>query len=172
MYKRIDTVILDIQFLLGKDRNYIAKEISILHADGMTPKHFLIKPPYSLNVLDSKIRRQNDYNLRNINGLCWNSGNEDFLYVKCLLSTFLKSKIVIVKGCEKKTFMMKHFPSLIIKDIGEVFKLDKQMDYTHNCSFHHHLKSKRCAINNVFKIHSWIEKEGLFYDSSAITLND
>lgn len=161
MYSYTDTVIIDVQFLLGKNKEFIIKELAILPVTHPTALYFLFKPPYPFFKLGKRTQFQNLYNCRYINGLDWYCGSVDYTAIKELLMPY-QDCTIIVKGHEKKVALMNYLTSANIIDlIGEDFCLEYQQDYVHNCPYHN-TGFQRCAINNTYKIRRYMEQKNLF----------
>lgn len=161
MYSYTDTVIIDIQFLLGKNKEYIIKELAILPSTHITPLYFLFKPPYTFFKLGKRIQFQNLYNYRYINALDWYCGNVDYSSIREVLAAF-QSYTIIVKGHDKKVALMTYLPNTNIIDLSSAdFCLEDHQDFTHNCPYHHS-SFQRCAINNTFKIRRYMDQQKLF----------
>lgn len=155
MFKRYKTVIIDIQFNVNSS-GYFIKEMGILKMENVMPFYFLIKPPFEFNRLSKRLRRQNRYNANNINGLQWECGNIDTIFIQNILDNY-SDYTIIVKGKEKRDVLRKFLKHTEILDLGSSFSIKELPDYVHNCP-HHDQNYRRCVLNNTFKIRSWIEK--------------
>lgn len=161
MYSYADTVIVDVQFLLGKNKEYIIKELAILPVTQPTPYYFLFKPPHPFFKLGKRTQFQNLYNCRYINGLDWYCGNTDYSAIKEVLAPY-QACTIIVKGAEKQVALLKYLPhSNIIDLINEDFCLEDQQDFVHNCPYHN-TSFQRCAINVTYKIRRYMDQKNLF----------
>lgn len=162
-YSYADTVVLDVQFLLGRNKENIIKELAILPVTHPTPKYFLFKPPFPFFKLSKRNQYQNLYNCRYINALDWYCGNVDHSALSDILTTY-QSSTIIVKGLEKKAAIIKYLPGANIIDIQEeieVIRFEDAHDFVHNCPYHS-VGFQRCAINNVYKLRRLMEQKNLF----------
>lgn len=160
MYTYHETVVVDIQFLLGKNKEYIIKELAILPINHPNPLYFLFKPPYPFFKLGKRIQFQNLYNCRYINALDWYSGNVDYCTIKDILSAY-QNFTIIVKGQEKKVILQKYLPiPTNIVDLQSEDSLQDCPDFVHNCP-HHNSTYSLCALNNVYKIRRMLEQKNL-----------
>lgn len=162
MYAYSDTVVVDIQFLIGKNKENIIKELSILPVNNPSSFYFLFKPPYPFFKLGKRTQFQNLYNCRYINALDWYSGYVDFSTIKDVLSGY-QNYTIIVKGLEKKAALQKYLPATTnIVDLDEESRLEDLHDFVHNCPYHD-ASYKRCAINNTYKIRRVLEQNRLLH---------
>lgn len=98
---REKTVVMDIQFLRGKNDELIVKEMGLLrlnHTYGMV-YHFL--PPYPEGELNKKTRTHNAFLYKSVNKLCWDYGNLPFTTLSGIVTSF-DNYTIIVKGLAKK----------------------------------------------------------------------
>lgn len=161
MYSYSGTVIVDIQFLLGKNKEYIIKELAILPVTHPTALYFLFKPPHPFYKLGKRNQFQNLYNCRYINALDWYCGNVDYSLIKEVLNPY-QDCTIIVKGNEKRAALMKYLPDSNIIDLKlEEFRLEDQQDFVHNCPYHNE-SFQRCAVNHTYKIRRYMEQKNLF----------
>lgn len=159
-FSQHETVIVDLQFVHGNNFQLYVKELSILKTNSIIPEHYLFKPPYSVNELNEKAVWQNHFNFNNINGLKWGDGFVDYMELGNIFLN-LKDLTIIVKGRQKADFLSKYLKESTIINLDTKCSLNTLKDYIHNCTIHD-ANYKRCAINNVFKILMFMEKQDLF----------
>lgn len=162
-YSYADTVVLDIQFLFGKNKEYIIKELAILPVTHSTPQYFLFKPPFPFFKLSKRNQYQNLYNCRYINALDWYCGSVDYSALSDILTQYQNSTI-IVKGSEKTDAIIRYLPGANIIDIQEEveeIRFEDEHDFVHNCPYHS-TGFQRCAINNVYKLRRLMEQKNVF----------
>lgn len=162
---------MDIQFVVGNKNQHFAKEIAYVHANSIVHHHFVFKPPFDYRELDEPARRQNAYNVNNINNLRWIEGNLPYSNVSSILwssvqncpTKAIKTKI-IVKGCQKKEFLLKYFDcdktTIEIIDLDMGMSLAKIPNKFTDCEFHTN-GEMRCAINNVYKLMFYLNKNNM-----------
>lgn len=154
------SVILDIQFVVGNNGQYFAKEVSILRTGSVMPDLYFFKSPYPQEELQLKYKLQNEFNFKNINGLKWNSGIIDYNELPNLLSTLASFKIY-VKGLEKKQFIQKYLSKSKIINLN-IPKLSELENFYTSCKIHnadHHL---RCAVQNSVNIYLYMLVNKIF----------
>lgn len=155
-YQRTNTVIFDIQFLIGHGGAYIPKEIAYIDLTEMSPRHFTFKAPHSFNELEKTIKNRNGYVYHNINGLRWEDGEIDYRDFR-LCFHHLNGRTVLVCGRDKKIFLQKYLLDSIIVDTESTdeIRLSRIESPKLLCSVHIQSASKkiRCAKNNIFKLY-------------------
>jgi hypothetical protein len=159
-FVRYNTILLDLQFINGNNKQLFVKEICYMHPDMVHIEHIVLKPPYPEEELDDKTKNQIDYCYENINGFRWNDGTIDYLELNLILNG-LKDFLIIVKGIEKKKFLQKYLPNTRIYDLDMKKSLSKFFNYRTKCYIHEDQHLKRCAIANVMKLFVFLEKNDL-----------
>lgn len=160
MYPYSDSVVVDVQFLSGKNKENIIKELAILPVNCPNSLYFLFKAPYPFFKLGKRNQFQNLYNCRHINGLDWYSGNVDYSTIKEVLSAY-QNCTIIVKGLEKKAALEKYLPyGTNIVNLQDESRLEDLQDFVHNCPYHESTYN-RCALNNAYKIRRILEQKNL-----------
>lgn len=162
-YCRENVVFVDIQYVLGNNKQIFAKEIVFMFANSVAPTQILLKPPYPYRELDVCSVKQNNFNAASINGLNWNDGVINYSEIEHILES-LRNFIIIVKGYEKKKFLTKYLSKTIIINFDCVNLLELQ-NYRHNCIFHDK-DFKRCGVLNVFKLLIHFEKHNLLFNNN------
>lgn len=159
-YSQDLTVVVDIQFVAGNYGQLFAKEVVFLFTNSITPTYHLFKCPYSENELDAKAINQNKYTYNNINGLNWSDGSIEYNNMSQIFNG-IKDFTIIVKGRQKQDFVKKFLVDSEIIDLDTGCSLKTMRNYSHSCPIHNHFY-ERCAINNVFKLLIFMEKQNLF----------
>lgn len=154
------TVIIDIQFVTGNYNQVFAKEVVILFANSISPDQYLFKNPYSYLELNEKAIKQCRFVHDNINGLNWSDGHIEYTQLKDILEN-IKDFTIIVKGIQKQQFIKKFLSCSNILDLNIGCSLKKLKKFQHNCEIHDP-NYERCAINNVFKILFYLERNNFF----------
>lgn len=152
-----DTVIIDIQFVVGNEREYYIKEIAILDLETLKLSNYIFKSKFAYSKLNSLARSQNFYNFKNINGLRWADGRLKYGEIINLLSAF-KEKNIIVRGVEKKKELQKYLPTSNIIDLEMNKSLEICEDPGVCCKIHENRFNLRCATKNVLKIKQYINE--------------
>lgn len=151
--------IIDVQFVIGKNSEYIIKELSILPENSSSPaEHKIFKPPYTKTELDDILRAQNSYNCANINGLLWECGVSEFNDIKTTLEKY-KNYNIIVQGSEKKRVLAQYLPAACIFDLSNCMKsLKYWKDLPFTCAVHNNnnIQRSKCTQNNVQKIQRYL----------------
>lgn len=147
-------VILDVQFVVGNNAQYFAKEVSILKTGSVKPCLYLFKPPYPVEELRPKYRRQNEFNFKNINGLKWNYEDLEYNHLPRLLST-VESFMIYVKGDTKKQFLQKYLPQSTIIDL-RIPKLSDLEQFDTYCKIHIKTPYLRCAAKNCINVYLYM----------------
>lgn len=156
-----NTVVVDIQFLVGNNNHYYAKELVFLFSDSTTPIHHHIKQPHSEHELSNSAKQNNNYLLNFINGLDWTAGDVDYNNLDDIFQT-ISSYSIIVKGYAKKQFLAQYLPTNKIIDLSANTSLKNMYDRYHNCPIHDRSYS-RCAVNNVHKIMYFMIENKMFH---------
>jgi hypothetical protein len=159
-FQQNKTAIVDLQFVHGNNFQLYAKELVILKADSISPEYYLFRSPYSLNELGGKSTWQNEFNFKNINGLKWEDGHIPYMELGNILDN-LKDFTIVVKGQQKLKFLSKFLKEASIINLDTKCSLKAMKSYIHNCPTHDG-DFERCAVNNVFKILIFMEKQELF----------
>lgn len=159
-YKRNKTILLDLQFINGNNKQLFAKEISYMQPDIVDVQHFVLKPPYSEQELDDTTKAQIKFCYKYINGFYWEDGAVDYLEL-CSILNDIKDFDIIVKGIEKKRFLEKYLPNTKIFDLDMKKSLSQFLNYKTKCYIHEHQNLNRCAIANVMRLFVFLEKNDL-----------
>lgn len=143
----------DVQGFKIADNKFIVKEVAIL-IDGNRIAHYIFKPPFDWAFLPCECKRQATWLRKNHHGLHWNDGYIEFDRLSYLLTTMLQSRIVMVKGLEKKQWLQDFVKDVHIENAEEyedcAFRLcDGESEF--KCAHHDGV----CALANVFKLHRW-----------------
>lgn len=156
------TCIIDVQFVIGKNSEYIIKELSILPETSSSPaEHKIFKPPYPRTELNENLRTQNSFNCANINGLLWECGETDFKDISATLDKY-KNFNIVVQGSEKKRVLAQYMPETCIFDLSSFMKSLKYMkDFPYTCAVHNQnhatsVQRSRCTQNNIQKIQRYL----------------
>ena len=166
---RADFGLVDIQFCHGNNEDMFAKELSFMSGNSIIPNYFLFKPPFDIRELTRKGRKKNLFCQKYINGLTWNEGDVDYCNVSDTISPLNRYKYIFVFGKAKKDFLSKYLESTII-NLENLASLRNFFNYTTGCPTHTDLRYK-CAVNNVYKIFVFIEKNYLQIEHIAFEQN-
>lgn len=152
--------IIDLQgFNYGKD-GYIWKEITIFNMMTESYTHKMIKMSHKFELFNHSTQNLLNWLTNNIHGLNWNSYNEDFLLTEELVDFIkreVKDDVVLVKGADKKKWLLKFLKNQIIDLFEEgcpnLNKL-KSIFKSYHCNQHYH-NSLNCSLENVYFIYFW-----------------
>lgn len=166
MYDTSKTIILDIQFVNGNRGQYFAKEIAYVKANSIVHNHLVFKAPFDYRELDEQAKKQNAFNVTNINKLEWDQGKLAYSEISNLFWNLRNYTTIIVKGRQKKEFLLKYFDNLTheIVDLDIGSSLSSIPNKTTDCYIHSN-GDMRCAINNVFKILFYLNKNNLILEN-------
>jgi hypothetical protein len=153
------TVLLDIQFVTGNNNQQFVKELSYVYGDSTVPKQYMFRPPYHSDEFDQKTIDQNKFNELKVNGLNWDTGTFNYLYLREALQP-LQDNTIIVKGIQKKKFLEMYLNRSEIIDLDIGCSLSHFKNYETSCVYHPR-KYARCAINYVMKLLFFMEKNNL-----------
>jgi len=153
-------VYVDFQYVLGNNKQIFPKELCFMQANRPIPKQYILKPPYGYEELNWNTRYQNEYNLKNINGLSWHQGDVEYTKLSDILAKELEEcTLIIVVGSDKKRFLEKYITSVPIIDLEYKLKLKRVHNYITDCQAHDpQYNGFRCAMNHVFKIFTYMGK--------------
>lgn len=166
-FDRMSTILLDIQFLIGENGDYIAKEVGYLDTRMLLPEpvNIIFKPPYPFNRLSTTHRLRNGFINFNINGLRWEDGDLEYDELDDYLEQF-NGKTILVCGRDKKTFLQRILKTSIIVDLEKSngITLSKLDDPELVCKIHNQPEraNKRCTKNNVFKLFFYMTKNNVY----------
>lgn len=151
------TVLVDIQFVVGNNNEYYAKEFVFMFADSFIAKQYHLQPPFRQHELSLVARKQNVFNLRNIHGLSWSGGDRNYISLRPIITRLAGFKI-IVKGYEKMQFLRQYIPTANIFDMGDKFRLtaEQRVDRNMQLCIIHEIPTLRCSINNVHQILAYL----------------
>ena len=112
------------------EREFVAKEIAIRancnNDKTTTPtiSHWIFEPPYFWEHLNSWEHRQASWLAKHHHGLRWSDGYVPYSKLSGLLTSVLANiDFVIVKGAEKKTWMLQLLPDIIVEDVCNLYEL-------------------------------------------------
>lgn len=155
-YQRSEVVFVDIQSVVGNNRQMFAKELVYMFANSIVPIQYIMKPPYTYQELNQNAVNQNEYSYKNITKLTWDDGDIDYLQLPYILNN-IQDFIIIVKGEQKRKFLQQFLQNTVIIDLDVNTSLNSLRNYFHNCPVHDS-SFHRCAILNVFKLLFFMEK--------------
>lgn len=151
-----EIVLLDCQFILDNNKNYIIKEMAYKFHNSEKYKHYIFRSPLNLNSIPKKVRQQNYFIYKNINGLHWKDGSVDYSKLRDILWGIKENKIY-VRGLEKIKVLKRYNTDLDIIDLDMDESL-KNYDDILLCTHHNYKKQSRCALNNIFKLELYLNK--------------
>lgn len=151
-----DIVIIDIQFVIGNEKEYFIKELAILNFESLVAENYIFKPRFHYSKLNTQARIQDYYNYKNINGLRWMDGTLKYENIFDILQK-LSDKALIVKGYDKKQILRFYLPTTKIIDLEMSQNLESYTTNSKNyCNLHKQRLKLRCASNNVLKIKQYM----------------
>lgn len=158
---RCNTILIDLQFINGNNKQLFVKELSYMLPDTANVEHFIFKPPYPEQELNDSTKHQLNYCYNNINGFKWNDGITDYLELFSILNDF-KDYDIVVKGLQKKKFLEKYLPNTPIFNLDMKKSINQFYNYKTKCQIHEKNDIKRCGISNVLRIFVYMEKSEQF----------
>ena len=159
-------MIIDIQGFKGHNNKFLVKELAILHNENEV-QHFILKAPFDFNKLPLELQEQARWLHQNHHGLSWEGGSVTFHSVKQFLLHNLRNKIVYVKGCEKRNWLLdilgnrgKTTAVYDMDDLGcpnlrILKKQDQQHQQQRRCLNH----KGYCALQNVYLLNNYLNKK-------------
>lgn len=160
MYSRSSSVLLDFQYLLGRDKEIVVKELAFMMADSIVPHMYHFEPPYQTYELTSDVKRQNNFCKFKINMLDWNSGDTPYSTLATILTELEKTgHTVFVHSVEKKKFLQKFLTHVEL--VPAIRSFGREYLFKHNCPIHDP-GFGRCALLHIFIIKIFMEKKEIF----------
>lgn len=156
-YEKNRTVIVDMQFAVGNNLEYLAKEFVFMFLNSATPRQYHFAPPFPQHELTVQAAAQNNFNLRNINGLGWSDGNVPYDVLESLICK-LAEFIIIVKGRAKRLFLLNVIPNARIIDLDSEFRLSDYIRKPYIDCVIHRKRNLRCSIEHVHAIYNYLNK--------------
>lgn len=150
-----DKIIIDLQFVIGNEKENLIKEMTILELESSKLQHYIFKPKFHYLKLNTQAKIQNFYNYKYINGLRWIDGTLDYKEIYNILINFV-DKVIIVKGVDKKQILQSYLPTTNIIDLDMNKSLEVCLDPGICCKLHENRLKLRCAYKNVFKIKKYM----------------
>lgn len=154
-------VIIAIQFVCGSNGQYFVKELAVLPFESTLPVVHHFAPPYPYQELHPKARRQNDFDVTNINGLRWCDGDVDYNRLPEILAEFNETTIY-VKGAIKESFLKKYLPNVNVIQL-EIPKLRELKNFKTTCRIHDPLPTTRCAAQNCINLYMYYLMNNMYY---------
>lgn len=151
----MDKFILDIQFVCGNNGQYFIKELAVLTIGTICPKVYHFMPPYPYQELSLKAKRQNNYDVKNINGLHWSGGTINYNSLTEVFSTF-ENATIYVKGEVKASFIRKYLSTSEIIELMQIPRLSELVNFQSHCQIHNNVPSVRCALQNCINIYLYM----------------
>lgn len=151
--------LVDLQFSHGNNDDIYVKELAFMSGISIAPNYCLFKPPFDKRELTRKGVRKNLYCQKYVNGLAWMDGDIDYCNVGKILAPLNSYKYIFVIGRAKKQFLSQYVDTTIF-NLEPQTSLKRLQNYITACPIHNDLRYK-CAINNIFKIFIFIEKNYL-----------
>lgn len=157
-----DTIIIDIQFVVGNEKEYFIKEMAIFELETAKSYNYIFKSKFHYSKLNTHAKIQNYYNYKNINGLLWKDGDLNYQEISNVLNKFI-SKTIIVRGEDKKRVLKYYLPTTSIIDLEMNIGLESCDDPGVCCSLHKYRPMLRCAYRNIFKIKQYLSNNKMKY---------
>lgn len=156
---RCEFGLVDFQFCHGNNDDIYVKELAFMSGISIVPNYFLFKPPFDIRELSRKGEKKNLYCQKYVNGLDWMDGDVDYCDVGKILSPLNTYKYIFVFGIAKKQFLSQYV-DVPIFNLETQTSLKRLQNYITACPIHNDLRYK-CAVNNIYKIFVFIEKNYL-----------
>lgn len=150
------SVIVDVQFVVGNNKQMFVKELVTLNTDSINPVLYHFKPPFPQEELNPNSAWQSDYNYKFINGLTWSNGVIDYNHLPEILST-LEGSVIYLKGEEKAKVLKKYLKDVEIIQ-ADIPKLGLLKKYKTNCILHGESPNVRCALENTVNMYMYLLK--------------
>lgn len=138
------SVVLDVQCFKIEKNKYIVKELAAY--DGERICHYLFKPPFSFDLLETDLQREAEWLIKNYHAIQWDSGFtpvHQFPHIMQELNC--KAERLYVKGKEKVEYVKKYVSKPIF-ELEEQPRLKKGLP---RCIYHVN-NYCMCALTNVF----------------------
>lgn len=156
-------LVVDIQFCKDIRGKNLIKEIAVVGLKDNYIGHWIVSPPYSVIKLSEKMRRENNWLLKNCHGIAWTDGDISQIEVRKILSEIFKNAgKIYVRGVEKVGFLQG-------LTIGEIIHLEKNeqcpsfalLTWVNTYCLYHagklHNLSLNCTLSNAAKLKFWFE---------------
>lgn len=153
---RSELVLVDLQYCHGNDDNIYVKELAFMGGSSVAANYFLFKPPFDIRELTRAGRKKNAYCKKFINDLDWADGDISYCNVGDIISPLNNYKYIFVVGKAKKDFLKKYVTTTII-NLENKTSFKNLTNYFTSCPIHHDMRFT-CALNNLYKIFVFIEK--------------
>nr|CAD7574154.1 unnamed protein product [Timema californicum] len=152
---------LESEELHRRQQRVYLQELSILSLCGTLLQHWVLKPPYAIQELSTAARKKADYNVNNLHGTPWDSGDVNYSLFEYLISSATKrAETVYVKGAEKKKFLVKYTstPVVDLYDKGcpslKTLKLGRTICMAHSSVWNF------CSASIVWGLLDWMIEDG------------
>jgi len=147
-----------IEFQAFKDNNdkFIVKELAILDLSTNVLYHFLFKPPYSFNSLNSKARRTNRWVTNYFSRINWLDGFISYNKFDSIMYRFCsKFKTIYTNGEEKRAWIQMFTTSNVINyPISKDFLASKDVCCLAVANEKH--ANSNCAIKNAYRLSEYL----------------
>lgn len=166
--------IIDFQAFKSTNNTYILKELAVISVHSTSVAHCIVKPPYSVDVLSEKKKREVKWLAEKFHGILWEDGyisQEDAIR---LLKDFTKdADNLLIKGSERKKFVErvtgKQTQDLDLLECPVAKKLSDSVAYP-SCFYFSHWSEKSydkgrerevnpwnfaCSLKRVYKLRTW-----------------
>lgn len=153
---RSEVALVDFQYCNGDNNTIFVKELAYMVGNSVTPHFFLFNSPFDKRELTKETQKQNDYCKAYIHGLDWNDGDLAYTNVGNVLLPLNNFKYIFVFGSAKKDFLLKYVDSIVI-NIEYQTSFSNLKNYSTCCPLHKE-KQYKCALNNLFKLFVFLEK--------------
>lgn len=169
MYNRINTVLIDYQFVSGKGNTKHIKELAILPLHQLQAGQYLFKPPYSERELNYVAHCTNGFAVRNIHGITWREGNVDYLNLEGILKDAARStefgqwKTIIVASSSKQQFLEQYLPECSIVVLKGLRSFNQIYQFQHYCNYHDK-NFTNCSLHHVHKMNVYMERKKMLRD--------
>lgn len=169
--EKSEVALVDFQYVNGDNNRIFIKELAYMMGSSVVPHYFLFNSPFDIRELSKETQTQNENCKTHIHGLDWDHGDLEYTTVGNVLSPLNNFKYIFVFGIVKKDFLEKYLKSTIINLENQIC-FSNLNNYFTNCPLHTD-KRYKCALNNLFKIFVYMEKnehriEEFYFDEVSL----
>lgn len=161
-YKRVETFLMDFEYLLGNNDEIIVKELAFVNAASVKPATFLLRAPYPRDQLTEFAKERMNVDRDHRHKLDWSSGDFPHTYLENVMldiQNMAHVKIILINDKTKANFLKSY--SSKVKYLKMVVDYNKLARIHLNCDFH----SRRfpyCATQRVMQLNFLMTKYNLF----------
>lgn len=166
-------IFIDIQGFLDENDKFVPKEVAVLASKNEFIGHWIVKPTFPFQGLSDEIKKRNNWLTIHHHGIEWFEGETSINALNHFLQTIVTPCVnIYTRGRDKRKYLQMITSREIIDleqdplcpSYANMENTESTMCHAHVTKHFRSFKKFSCALNNVYKLRSWIGNKN---DSAA-----